>query len=229
MSNFIKNYLTAVTFRNWRDGDYEETVYCDGMTGDKLNVHTKNKTKYNLPLSDIKRVLPKPTPVISFPVGSNVEFEYASHQIDGAYTTFGKIVNVSTFYNDVTYSIKNLKDNTIKEYDAYKVKRIVELKASKYVKNQTVSVVTVYGNQFIDDIRENGTIIEVNPGFDKITYTVKLNSGATKVVEEYSIGKALPPPKTAEQIRAADKQYLHDEEQRLMQQLEAVRSRMKRI
>lgn len=230
IANYINKYFTAVTSTNWRDGDYEETVYCYGMTGGNLNVRTKNGKEYVLPLSAFKKVLPTPAPVIAYPIGSNVEFQYDYHQIDGSYTTFGKIVSYRTFNNDVTYSIQNFKDNSVKEYCARDVKRHAQLKAPKYVKGQMVSVVTVYAqHQFDDNIRENGIITVVTPGFDKITYTVKLDSGATKVVEEYSIGKALPPPKTPQQQRADDAKYLREEEERLMRQLEAVRVRMQRL
>jgi hypothetical protein len=226
----LNKYFIAVTSTNWRDGDYEETVYCYGMTDGNLNVRTKYGKVYTLPLSKIKVVLPTPVPIITYPIGSNVEFEYDYHQIDGSYTTFGKIVSCNTFYNDVTYSIQSFKDSSVKEYSARDVKRHVQLKAPKYVKGQSVSVVTVYAeHQLADEIRENGIITVVTPGFDKITYTVKLNSGATKVVEEYSIGKALPPPKTPQQQREDDAKYLREEEIRLLQQIEFVRTRMQRL
>jgi hypothetical protein len=200
------------------------------MTGGNLNVRTKFGKVYTLPLSAIKKVLPTPVPVIAYPIGSNVEFEYEYHQLGGSYTTFGKIVSYRAFNNDVTYSIQNFKDNSVKEYSARDVKRHAQLKAPKYAKGQLVSVVTVYAqHQLADDIRENGIITAITPGFDKTTYTVKLDSGATKVVEEYSIGKALPPPKTHQQQREDDATYLREEEIRLLQQLEFVRTRMQRL
>lgn len=230
MSQYINRYFIAVTSSNWKDGDYEETVLCDRMYNGNLCVHSKSGKEYIIPLSALKKVLPNPNPVITFPVGSNVEFVYDYHQIDGEYTTFGKIVSYRTFYNDVTYSIQNLKDNTIKEYYAYNVKKHVQLKVPKYAMDQRVSVVTVYAqHQLADDIRENGYIISVNLGFAETTYTVKLDSGATIVVKEYSVGKAIPPPKTPQQQRDDDAKYLRDEEERLMRQLEAVRARMKQL
>ena len=230
MSQYINKYYIAVTSSNWKDGDNEEIVFCHKMCNGNLCIRTYDGKEYSPPLSMIKRVLPNPAPVIAYPVGSNVEFEYDYHWKDGEYTTFGKIVSYHTFYNQVTYTIQNLKDNSIKEYDSLKIKRIVILKVPKYKIDQHVSVVTVYAqHQLADDIRENGYIIDVNPGFDRVIYTVKLDSGATKVVEEYSIGKALPPPKTPEQQRDDDAKYLRDEEERLMRQLEAVRARMKQL
>lgn len=229
MSQYINKYFNAVTSTCYQ-GDYEETVFCHGMSNGNLNVRAKGGSEYKLPLSAIKQVLPNPAPVIAYPIGSNVEFVYDYHWHDGEYTTFGKIMSYRTFYNDVTYSVQNFKDNSVKEYSARDIKRIANTKMPKYAKDQCISVVTVYAqHQLADDIRENGIIIAVTPGFDKVTYTVKLDSGATKVVEEYSIGKALPPPKTPQQQRADEAKYLRDEEARLMLQLEAVRARMQRL
>ena len=230
MSQYLNRYYTAVTSTHWKDGEYDETVYCHGMTGGNLNVRNKGGREIVIPLSAIKQVLPNPAPVILYPVGSNVEFEYDYHQIDGGYTTFGKIISYRTFYNDVTYSVLNFKDNSVKEYAAYDIKRLANLKMPKYATGQCISVVTVYAqHQLADDIRENGIITTVTPGFDKTTYTVKLDSGATKVVEEYSIGKVLPPPKTPQQQRVDYAKFLHEEEERLMRQLEKVRAEMQQM
>jgi len=218
----------VVTSTNCHDGDYVETVFCYGITGGNLQVRSKGGREYTLSLHAIKSVLPNPMPVIPYPIGSNVEFVYDYHWKDGEYTTFGKIVSHRLFYNDVTYSIQNFKDNSIKEFSASKIKRHAHLKAPKYVKDQRISVVTVYAqHQLADNIRENGVITTVTPEFDKITYTVKLDSGATKVVAEYSIGEAIPP-KTPQQ-RQDDAKYLRDEEARLLRQLEEVRARMQRL
>lgn len=230
MSQYLNRYYNAITSTHWKDGEYEETVYCYGMTGGNLNVRTKHEKVYTIPLSAIKKVLPNPAPVIAYPIGSNVEFEYDYHQIDGSYTTFGKIVSCRTFYNDVTYSILNFTDNSVKEYSARDVKRHATLKDPKYAKGQLVSVTTVYAQYPLDDnIQENGIITDVTPGFLNTCYTVKLDSGVTKVVKEYSIQKVLPPPKTPQQQREDDAKYLREEEIRLLQQLEFVRTRMQQL
>ena len=222
MSQYLNRYFSAVTSSNWKDGDYEEIVYCYGVKDGNLEVHTKNNTHHKLPITSIKKVLSPPNPVISFPIGSTVEYVYDYHWKDGEYTTFGVVTAHDSFYNDVTYTIKNYKDGMIKSYSASNVKRIATLSTPKYSLNQRVGVVTVFAaNQFTDDIVENATIVAINPEFTKVTYTVKLDSGSTINVEEYAIRKPVPPPKT-------QKQYLQDEEMRLMQQLEAVRQRMMR-
>lgn len=230
MSQYINKYYNAVTSTSWRDGVYDEIVFCFGMTNGNLNVRNKIGREFVLQISAIKAVLPNPAPVIAYPIGSNVEFEYDYHQIDGGYTTFGRIMSYRTFYNDVSYFVQNFKDNSVKEYAAYDIKRIANMKMPKYATGQRISVVTVYAqHQLADDIRENGIITSVTLGFDKVTYTVKLDSGATNVVEEYAVGKALPPPRTPQQQRDDDVEYLRYEEARLMQQLEAVRTRMHQL
>ena len=155
-----------------------------------------------------------PVPKIDYPVGSNVEFEYDHNWQDGVLTTFGKILSYRTFYNDVWYTIQNLLNKTIKEYGASSVKRIVTI-PPKYDFNQRVSVILkVYAqHQIIDDIHENATQININYGFAETTYDVILDSGARKVVREYSIGKVILHPKTAgqtenKQINKTNKQLM---------------------
>lgn len=230
MSQYLDQYYNAITSSHWKDGDYEEIVFCYDYRNGNFHVRNRGGKEFIIPLSAMKSTLPNPTPVITYPIGSNVEFIYDYHWKDGEYTTFGKIVGYRTFYNDVTYSIKNFKDNSVKEYSERNVKGRAQLKSPKYSKDQCVSVVTVYAqHQLADDIRENGIITTVTLGFDKVTYTVKLDSGATKVVEEYSIGKALPPPKTPQQQHVDTAKYLREEEIRLLQQLEAVRAQIQRL
>lgn len=229
MSYYLNRYFKAVTSTNWKDGDYEEIVYCYDCADGNLKVLTKSGKDMSLPISAMKQVLPNPTPKIDFPVGYNVEYVYDYHWKDGEYTSFGKIMSIRVFYNDVTYDIHSIKDNSVKSYPAYNVKQIANLKNPRYAIGHHISIITVPAqNQFVDDIRENGVITAVNPEFTKVTYVVKLDSGATMCVEEYSIGKAIPQPKGVypQQIPEDDEKYLKLEEERLMQQLQAIRARM---
>lgn len=226
----IGKYMKIVTYSSVKDGDYEEIVYCYGMSGGNLNVRTKNGKEYIININSNIYFLPNPTPVILYPIGTNVEFAYDYNWHDGEYTTYGKIVSFQIFYNEVLYSILNFKDNSVKEYTVNNIKRIAHFKVPLYKKGQYVSVVTKpREHQLADDIIENSIIVDVVPDFDKIKYTVKLDSGATMIVEEYSIGKALPPPKTPQQQRYENEKYLQNEEARLLQQLEAVCNQMKRL
>jgi len=228
MSQYLNRYLIAITSKNSKDGDYVETVFCHSCNNDKIFVYNKNKKEYILPYSSIKMVCAEPKPNIKFPIGTNVKYIYEYHWKDGEYTTFGKIVSYQTFNNDVCYSIQNLKNNSITEYDASSVIEFAYLQKPKYAVNQYVGVITAYRQHYLsDDVIENATILSVKPDFTKVEYSVKLDSGKIMTIEEYSIRNPIPPPKTPEQIRSDEKKFLKDEEARLIQQLEYVRSRMK--
>jgi hypothetical protein len=228
--SLIGKYVKINTYSGAKNDDYDEIVYCNGISNGNLNVQTKNGKQFMISINSDIYFLPNPSPVILYPIGTNVEFVYDYHWHDGEYTTFGKIVSYRTFYNDVMYSILNFFDNSVKEYSVSSIKRIAHLKTPLYKKGQYVSVITkVREHQLADDIKENCIIVNVAPEFDKIKYTVKLDSGATMIVEEYSIGVALPPPKTPQQLHHDDMQYLFNKEQQLLLQLEVVRNQMKQM
>lgn len=228
MSQYLNRYLNAITFTNTKDGDYVETVFCHSFNNDKIHVYNKNKKEYILPFSAIITVYPEPNPNIKFPIGTNVKYIYEYHWKDGEYTTFGKIVSYQTFNNDVSYLIQNFKNNSITKYDESYVIEFAYLQKPKYAVNQYVGVITTYRQHYLsDDIIENATILSVKPDFTKVEYSVKLDSGKTMTIEEYSIRNPIPPPKTQDKIRSDENKFLKDEEARLIQQLEHVRYRLK--
>jgi len=229
MSEYINKYFLAVTSTSWKDGDYEEIVYCYATCDKSLTVRNRNKITLFLSVAAIKRVMPRASPIIKFAIGSDVEFVYNYHQMGGDTTLFGKIMGYDTFYNDVTYSIYNYTDGKTCTYYASAIKCLAVKPEPKYAKNQYVGVVTIPAmHQLADDLVENATIISINIDFAKITYDVQLDSNNKMTVAEYSIRKPIPPPKTDAQIKMEDEEYLCKEELRLMQQLEEVRDRLKK-
>lgn len=228
LNRYLNRYYKAVTNSNQKDGNNEEVVFCNGVNGEKLCVKTVTGNVYMIQVSSLKQVLPTPTPNIKFKVGASVEFVYDYHPLAGESTTFGKIISCDVFFNNVTYSIQNFKDEMIKSYAEKAIRRVASLKTPTYSLNQKVGVVTVPAhNQFTDDIIENATIVQINPDFLQVTYSVRLDSGSTLSVKEYMIRKPLPPPRTSSQSRLDEQKFLRAEEERLIAQLAQIRMRLK--
>ena len=121
MSEYINKYFLAVTSTSWKEGDYEEIVYCYATCDKSLTVRNRNKITLFLPVAAIKRVMPRASPIIKFAIGSDVEF--------------GKIMGYDTFYNDVTYSIYNYTDGKTCTYYASAIKCLAVKPKPKYAKN----------------------------------------------------------------------------------------------
>ena len=216
MSTYINRYYQAETSFTQKDGPHVEIVYCDAFVDNKLHVYNKNRQQYLISISDIKQILPNLNPPKYFPDYSTVEYYHIYHQLDGACATFGKIISHNLFYNDITYIIENFETKQTETVRHNDIVRIATLKSPKYSVGEYVSVVTVYSkNQFIDDIRENCTILSLKCDYTKVIYTVKTDSGLILNVQEYSISTPIPPPKTHNEI-----EY---EEERLMKELEKIR------
>ena len=83
---------------------------------------------------------------------------------------------------------------------------------------------------FNQTVIKNGTVVKVNQSYYRVTYNIKYDDGETETVEEYRIVTpgVKKNQKTPQQIKQEELEFLRNEEQRLLQQLEAVRAARER-
>ena len=142
------------------------------------------------------------------------------------------MISVKNFANDFDYVLKDVKTGKTYNLPQNLIIKIVTLIPNKYQLNQYVGVNHVTGPQWDPEtVVKNGIILRVNTWYNRVSYNIKYDTGETEEVSEHLI---VPPgikkiQKTPEQINQEEIEFLRQEEQRLLQQLDSVRMARTRI
>ena len=226
-SKLIGQFANVKVGYNWHDGDEIIIGKIVQQEGTKFVVRSKNYREYRVEISDIRDLI-NVTATQKYNIGDDVEAVVNYHWKDGDEYGFGKITSVNTFGNDIEYNVyifKQKKTMTITQSD---IKCRVALKTAKYSQNQRIGVKHCDGHPYYyDEYVKNGTIVGVDVGYDRVTYSVKYDDGTTETtVYESSITSPTIIKTVAEKEQDYAK-FLQSEEQRLLQQLENVRRQMR--
>lgn len=226
-SKLIGQFANVRVGHNWKDGDEIDVAQIVQQEGNAFVARTKSGREYRVEISDIRNLI-NVTATQEYNIGDEVEAVVDYHWKEGECYDFGKITSVKKFGNDIEYEVYIFKQKKTLTVIQSHIKCRVALKTAKYSRNQRIGVKHCDGHPyFYDEYVKNGTIIAVDVGYDRVTYSVKYDDGVLETVSEYSITSPVVVKTAAEKEQDYAK-YLQSEEQRLLQQLENVRLQMRR-
>ena len=225
-SQLIGKFANVKIGYNWHDGDEVIIAKIVRQEGTNFVVNSDDGREYTVKISDIRSLIAI-TETQKYKIGDKVEAVIDFHQMDGEEYGFGEITGIKQFANDISYSVYIFKKNQTKTIRQRNIRRIVSVLRAKYAQGQRIGVKHCDGHPyFFDEYVKNGTITSVDAGYDTVTYSVSYDDGTSEMkVSEYSITQPMPI-KTPVQKEQEYENFLL-EEQRLLRQLEKVRSQMK--
>ena len=231
-SPLIGKYLVVDNLESSPYGEkWGYDCYCVSLNDNIYTVRNKFGKEFNAKISQIKRVIDI-TEHQKFRVGDIIEAKIDYCQHDGDWITdFCEILSVKNFANDYDYSLKNVKTGEIYNLPQKNIIKYVTLLQGKYLVGAYVGVTHTIGPQWDQEtVIKNGTVVKVNQSYYRVTYNIKYDDGETETVEEYRIVTpgVQKVQKTPQQIKQEELEFLRNEEQRLLQQLEAVRAARER-
>ncbi len=225
-SSLIGNYASVRVDCNWRDGDICETCKITGRVGTKFTVVSKSGRQYTVEIPDIRNLIPV-TESPKFYLGQRVLAVVDYHQLDGETCDVCDVLAVFQFCNDIEYSVRILKSNKTLTLSQHNIKRTVALQTPKYKVGQYVGVKNCDGHPyFYDEYIKNGTILSVEADHERCTYNIKYDDGKMDRRDEHALTTPHYEKTQAEKDREYSV-YLQSEEQRLLRQLEQVRTQMR--
>ena len=198
--------------------------YCVSFDNGVYTVRNKFGKEFKANINQITSVIDI-TETQKYRVGDIVEVKIDYCQHDGDWITdFCQVLSVKNFCNEFDYFVKSVKNGKTYDREQSSIIKVVTLKQSKYMIGSYVGVNTYIGPQWdMEVIVKNGTITKVNNSYQQITYEIKYDSGETGTIYEECITTPAVV-KTKQQIQLDNMEFLRNEEQRLLQQLEAVRA-----
>jgi hypothetical protein len=206
--------------------------YCESFSNNTYTVRNKFGKVYNATINQIEEIIDI-TEQQKYHVGDVVEAKIEYLQKDGDWSTeFCQVISVNNFANDFDYVLKDVKNGKTYNLSQNSIIQIVTLIPNKFQLNQYVGVTHVIGPQWDPvTIVKNGIILKVNTWYNRVTYDIKYDTCETENVLENRI---VPPgvkkiQKTPEQIKHDELEFLRQEEQRLLQQLQMVRAARTRV
>ena len=226
-SQLVGNFANVKVGYNWKDGDEIIIAEIVRQEGTKFVARSQYGKEYHVEISDI-RYLINITETPKYKIGDEVEAIVDYHQIGGEEYGFGKISEVKQFGNDIHYSVYIFKKTKTLSISQNNIKGRVSMKTAKYSQNQRVGVKHCNGHPYYyDEYVKNGTIVGINADYDSVTYAVNYDDGTKGIQVSESSITSPAIIKTPQQKKEEYTQFLQSEEQRLLQQLENVRSQMR--
>jgi hypothetical protein len=223
---FVGKYVMAqLEFYKHDNSWYEAECFCESYWDNMFTVRTKYNKFYRIMLHQIKCAI-QIHEQKQYKIDDVVEAVVMYHQYQGNFYDFCKILSVNQFANDIDYDLLIFSTNkkiTVPQKD---IKCIATLKKSPYKVGDYIGIKYCGGCYYDPEIRiKNGVISEVKEWYDKITYTVKHDDKSNSHVSfDNIVAPKIPEAiKTPEQIKLEQIEFLNNEEQRLIEQLEQVR------
>ena len=206
--------------------------YCESFNNNTYTVRNKFGKIYKATIKQIDKVIDI-TEQQKYRIGDVVEAKVDYCQRDGEWLTdFCQVLSVKKFANDIDYVLKDVKTGKTYNLPQNLIIKIVTLIINKYQLNQYVGITHIIGPQWdYQTVVINGIIVKVNTWYNRVTYDIKYDTGETENVLENRIVQpgVKKIQKTPEQINQEELEFLRQEEQRLLQQLDSVRMAQSRI
>lgn len=205
-------------------GSWGFECYCLSFNNGVYTVRNKFGKVFKASINQIDKVIDI-TVYQKYRIGDIVQAKVEYCQKDGDwYTEYCEVISIKNFANDIDYVIKSMDSNKTYNITQQGIIKKVTLLQAKYKIGTYIGVKHYEGPQWdMTTVVKNGKIVDVNCWYDRVTYTIKYDTSKTELVNEDRI---VTPEvkKTNEQIVLDNNEFLRNEEQRLLQQLEMVRA-----
>jgi hypothetical protein len=224
-SDLIGTFWRTQIDYHWHDGEVVIVAQIVRRDGNKFVVRSKEHREYTVESSALLNIVPV-TQHPLYNIGDIVNAVVNYHWHDGEFTDYCKILAVSTFCNDVDYTIMVLKGEKFLTVTQEKIRGRAALQKAKYAVGHRVGVKHSNGHPYYyDEYIKNGIIMYVNSWYDKVTYSVSYDDGTSdaRICEDSITAPSVV--KTVAQREQENAVYLQAEEQRLLQQLDNVRKK----
>jgi hypothetical protein len=203
--------------------------YCESFDNNTYTVRNKFGKIYKAKIDQIQKVI-SITERQKFNIGDVVEAATGYCPKDGdLQTEFCQIISVQNFANDYDYLLKDVKTDKTYNLKQQSILKTVNLMKNKYQIGMYIGVESTEGSQWdMTIVVNNGTIVKVIQWYDRVSYDIRYDTGEIEnVLENYIVAPGVKKiEKTAQQLKQDELTFLRDEEQRLLQQLEMVRSKL---
>ena len=203
--------------------------YCESFENNTYTLRNKVGKIYKATIHQIKKVIDI-TECQKFRIGDVVEAKTEYCQKDGDWQTeFCQIISVQNFANDYDYLLKDVKTGKTYNLQQQSIIKTINLMKNKYNIWGYVGVESYEGHQWdMTKVIKNGTIVKVIQWYNHVTYDIRYDTGETaNVLEQYIVAPEVKKiEKTPQQLKQDELTFLREEEQRLLQQLEMVRSKL---
>jgi hypothetical protein len=215
-------YVSKLEFDPFGDS-WGFECYCLSFNNGSYTVRNKFGKEFKASIKQIEKVIDI-TVQQKYQIGDIVEAQTEYNQYGGEWITeYCEVISVKNFANDFDYVITNVKSYKIYDVTQQRILKNVTLLQAKYKIGMYVGVKHYEGPQWdTTTVVKNGNILNVNCGYDYVTYSIKYDTGEIDYVSEYNIISPVIK-KTKENIELDNNEFLRNEEQRLLQQLEMVR------
>jgi hypothetical protein len=202
--------------------------YCISFNNNVYTVRNKFGKEFKSLINQITKIIDI-TEYQKYRIGDIVQAKTEYIQKDNDwYTEYCEVLSVKNFANDYDYVLKNVQTGKIYHLPQQEIIKSVTMSTGKYVVGAYIGVQHFVGPQWdMETIIKNGTIINVNSWYDRVTYDVKLDDGEIKKsISEDIIVKFVTAKvqKTKEQIEQDTEEFLRKEEERLLFELEMIRA-----
>ena len=203
--------------------------YCESFENNTYTIRNKFGKIYKAKIHQINKVIDI-TERQKFRIGDVVEAKTEYCQKDGDWQTeFCQIISVQNFANDYDYLLKDIKTDKTYNLQQQSIIKTVQLMQNKYQIGMYIGIESTEGPQWDPStVIKNGTIVKVIQWYNRVTYDIRYDTGETaNVLEQYIVAPGVKKiEKTPQQLKQDELTFLRQEEQRLLQQLEMVRSKL---
>ena len=208
---------------------YGSICYCQSFENNMYTVRNKSGKVYKATIHQIQKVIDI-TERQKFRIGDVVEAQTEYCQKEGDWQTeFCQIISVQNFANDYDYLLKDVKTGKTYNLQQQSILKTVKLMQNKYQIGMYIGIESYEGPQWdITTVVKNATIVKVIQWYNRVTYDIRYDTGETaNVLEQYIVAPGVKKvEKTPQQLKQDELTFLREEEQRLLKQLEMVRSKL---
>jgi hypothetical protein len=225
-SPFIGKYLYVADLES---SPYGETwgfqCYCVSFNNGVYTVRNKVGKEFKASINQIKNVIDI-TETQQFRIGDVVEAKVDYCQWDADWIIkYCQVLSVKNFCNDFDYVVKCIESDKPYDLTQNSIVKVVTLLQATYQVGAYVGVNTYVGPQWdMEIVVKNGTINKVKNWYNRVTYEITYDTGEidTTVYENNITNPEVV--KTKQQIPQQNMEFLRNEEERLLRQLEIVRA-----